>query len=80
MYDEWRDGLFLGTQCDPALALAAVGPPLVRAALKELKAREAEPVSWYLNTALPGIYEGGCHPALRYLTLHGMHIYIFAHI
>lgn len=37
-------GLLVGTQCDPALTLAAVGPPLVRAALKELKVRGAERV------------------------------------
>ena len=37
-------GLLVGTQCDPALTLSAVGTPLVRAALDELKARGAERV------------------------------------
>ena len=37
-------GLLVGTQCDPALTLSAVGAPLVRVALDELKARGAERV------------------------------------
>ncbi len=46
-------GLLIGTQCDPALALASVGEPLIQAATRQLAAHGAERV--LAVAPLPGL-------------------------